>query len=206
MHGSRFRHRRLRLGRLGAGLPPVRGRPPLRDRHRIWRHRFRTVHPDAGGAVLSDEHEPLRLGIHLTEPEPHLGGRVAGDAARQGARRLVLHQRHGLCARPCPRFRPLGRAGRGGLGLCRRAPLLQAHGDIRMAAKRAGAARTARCMSSADRARIRSTRRSSRRAGRPASRSPPTTTARSRKASARWSRRSSMAAAGLPPTPICGRH
>ena len=36
-----------------------------------------------------------------TEPEPHLGGRTARPAARQGDRRLVLDQRHGLCARPC---------------------------------------------------------------------------------------------------------
>ncbi len=33
------------------------------DRHRAWRQRLRAVHQDAGGAVLSDEHAALRLGL-----------------------------------------------------------------------------------------------------------------------------------------------
>ena len=56
----------------------------------------------------------------VTEPEPHLGGRRARRAARQGARRLVLDQRHGLRARPPARLRHLGRDGRRRLGLGRR--------------------------------------------------------------------------------------
>jgi choline dehydrogenase len=64
-------------------------------------------------------------------PSPNrISAAAAGDAARQGAGRLVLDQRHGLCARPRPRFRPLGRAGRDRLGLCRRAALFQAHGEF----------------------------------------------------------------------------
>jgi choline dehydrogenase len=41
----------------------------------------------------------------------------ARDPARQGDRRLVLDQRHGLCQGPRPRLRPLGRTGCGRLGL-----------------------------------------------------------------------------------------
>ena len=71
-----------------------------RHRHRIWRHRFRAADPDAVGAVDPDEHEPLRLGLFHRARTASRRPR-AGDAARQGARRLVLDQRHGLCARPC---------------------------------------------------------------------------------------------------------
>ena len=53
-----------------------------------------------------------------------------GHAARQGDRRIVLDQRHGLCARPCARLRHLGGDGRQGLGLSPRAALLQAHGEL----------------------------------------------------------------------------
>ncbi len=35
-----------------------------------------------------------------TEPEPHLGGRQAGHAPRQGHGRLFLDQWHGLCQGP----------------------------------------------------------------------------------------------------------
>ena len=55
-----------------------------------------------------------------TEPEPHLGGRAPRHAARQGARRVVLDQRHGLRPRPPQRLRHLGRDGRRRLGLGRR--------------------------------------------------------------------------------------
>ena len=46
-----------------------------------------------------------RYGWHYwTEPEPHLGGRRLQLPARPGAGRLVLRQRHGLCARQCARL------------------------------------------------------------------------------------------------------
>ena len=66
-----------------------------------------------------------------------------------------------------------------------------------------GAARTARSSFSAADAPIHSTPPSSRRAVRPASRRHRITTDPSRKALGPWSRPSSMAAAGLPRTPIC---
>ena len=50
------------------------------------------------------------------------------SAARQGARRLVGDQRHGLYPRPPQRLRPLGLARQYRLVLCRRAALLQALG------------------------------------------------------------------------------
>ena len=73
------------------------------------RHRSRAADPDAVGAVDPDEHEPLRLGLCQRAGAASRRPR-AGHAARQGDRRLVLDQRHGLCARPCARLRPLGRS------------------------------------------------------------------------------------------------
>ena len=74
---------------------------------------------------------------------------AAGDAARQGAGRLLLDQRHGLCARPSARLRPLGRDGRRRLGLGRRRALLHPHGELarrplRLARQRRPAARDPR--------------------------------------------------------------
>ena len=127
-------------------------------------------------------------------------------AARQGDRRLVVDQRHGLCARSRPRLRPLGRARRGRLVVRRRAPLFQAHGERRVGGEDGwrgtdGPMHVRR--GQAPQPALRSLRR-----GRPPGRfrdRPRTTTAPSRKVSARWSRPSIMAAAGRPPTPICGR-
>ena len=50
--------------------------------------------------------------------------------ARQGDRRLVLDQRHGLCARPCPRLRSLVASRRRGLGLFGCRPLFRPDGDL----------------------------------------------------------------------------
>ena len=115
-----------------------------RHRHRIWRQRLRPVHPDAGGAVLPDEHEPLRLGL-LHRARAASRRPRAGHAARQGDRRLLLDQRHGLCARPCratsttgpSRARPAGRS-----PTC--CPTSSAW-RTRTAARTAGAAPTGRC-------------------------------------------------------------
>ena len=112
-----------------------------------------------------------------TEPEPHLGGRTPRHAARQGARRLLLDQRHGLRPRPPARLRPLGRDGRRRLGLGRRRALLPAHGALARRPLRLARHTTARCTSPAARAATRSTTASSRPAPRPASSSPTTTTA-----------------------------
>jgi hypothetical protein len=55
-------------------------------------------------------------GAMSASPSP-ISGAAAGGAARQGDRRLVVDQRHGLCARPCARLRRLGEDGRARLGL-----------------------------------------------------------------------------------------
>ena len=41
---------------------------------------------------------------YKSEPEPYLGGARAGLPTGQGDRRLVLDQRHGLCAGTCLRL------------------------------------------------------------------------------------------------------
>ena len=124
----RLRHRRRGLGRLRARQPAQRRRPEPRAPARIWRQRPLGLHPDAGGAVDPDEQSPLRMGLcdraraASERPDP-------ADAARQGARRLVLDQRPRLCARQSARLRPLAGGGRGRLGLSRRAALFQARRD-----------------------------------------------------------------------------
>ena len=140
-----------------------------------------------------------------TEPEPHLGGRSPRHAARQGHRRLVLDQRHGLCPRPPartstpgPRWAPT--AGAGPTSRPTSSGWSTGTAAIRLARRRRAAARHPRPAAQPALPLVRGGRRA-----RPASSSPTTTTARSRKASGRWSRRSGRAAAGPPPTPICGR-
>jgi hypothetical protein len=131
-----------------ACLPAVRGRQEQRHRHRGRRVGFRAVHPDAGSACLADEHEALQLGLPLgarAEPQQPAHHRTA----RQGDRRIVVDQRHGLRARPCGGLQPLGGARRQWLGLCRRAALFQADGTQPwrrrgMARHRRAAARAAR--------------------------------------------------------------
>ena len=111
------------------GVPPVRGRREFGHRHRIRWQRCRTVHSDAGRAVISDEHETLRLGVRERTGTPSRQPQNA-CAARQGDRRVVLDQRHGVRARPCTGFQPLAGQRRDGLELCRRAALFQAHGNM----------------------------------------------------------------------------
>ncbi len=55
----RLHHRRRGFGGLRHGQPPERRWPQQRAAAGIWRQRSRPFHPDAFGAVLSDEHEPL---------------------------------------------------------------------------------------------------------------------------------------------------
>ena len=50
--------------------------------------------------------------LYATDPDPGLNGRSPALPARQGAGRLLEHQRHDLHARPGARLRPLGRAHR----------------------------------------------------------------------------------------------
>ena len=68
---------------------------------------------------------------YQTDPEPHLNGRRVVPRARQGARRLVEHQRDDLPARQPDGLRALGgRAGDEGVGLRPLPALLQADGDL----------------------------------------------------------------------------
>ena len=104
-----FRHHRLRLRRAPpwpTGWARTAGIPCS-----CWNMAARDIGPFIqmpARALLPDEHGALRLGLR------HRAGAAsrrppAGLPARQGDRRLLLDQRHGLCARPCPRLRPLGR-------------------------------------------------------------------------------------------------
>ena len=63
---------------------------------------------------------------YSTTAEPHVDRRRDLPAARQDARRLLLHQRDGLHPRQPRRLRRLARGGLRGVGLRRAAPLLQA--------------------------------------------------------------------------------
>ena len=60
-----------------------------------------------------------------TAAEPGLNGRSLELSARQGAGRLLVHQRHDLHARPGARLRSVAADGQSRLGLGRRAALLQ---------------------------------------------------------------------------------
>ena len=100
-----------------------------RHRHRIWRQRFRSVHPDAGGAFLPDEHERATTGAFRTEPEPHLGGRVlvtprgkviGGSSSINGMVYVRGHARD---------FDHWAEQGASRLVVRRRAALFQAHGE-----------------------------------------------------------------------------
>ena len=132
----------------------------------VRRQRSWAVHPDAGGPCLADEHGSLQLGLSLrarAEPQQPAHHRPA----RQGDRRLVLDQRHGLCPRPRRRLQPLGGSRRARLGLCRRAALLQADGAQPRRRGRLARHATGRCMSSAAASPIPSSTPSSRPASRP---------------------------------------
>ena len=105
----RRRHRGWRVGRVRAGQPALR-----RQRHqrpgpggRPLRLEDRPVHPHARGAAVPHRQPLLRLAL---PDRPRAGpGRPAGRArARQGARRLVEHQRDDLPARQPDGLRALG--------------------------------------------------------------------------------------------------
>ena len=77
-----------------------RRRPALGAAARVRRLGSFDLHPDAERAVDSDEHGQIRVALPLRARErprrpPHL------HAARQGARRILIDQRHGLRARQC---------------------------------------------------------------------------------------------------------
>ncbi len=121
---------------------------------------------------------------YLSEPEPSSQQPAHHRAARQGDRRLLVDQRHGLRARPCGGLQSLGRARRQAAGPMPTCCPISSGWSTAMAAKRAGAARTDRCMCNAASCQQPALPRlhRGRKAGR-ASKRRRTTTARSRKAS-----------------------
>ena len=138
-------------------------------------------------------------------PEKELNNRDAVSAARQGAGRHQLDQRHGVYAR---RSRPTTTTGassaaRAGTGI----PSCPSSRRPRTtnAARTNSMASAARCGSPTRRRSGRSARRWSRPPCRPASRAPPTSTARRRKAPATTRPPPTTRAAGVPPRPICAR-
>ncbi len=76
-----------------------------------------------GNIIPPDKPSPLDW-KYWTVPQRHLNGRAAVLAAGQGARRVVVDQRHGLYPRPCERLRPLGADRADRLGLERRPAVL----------------------------------------------------------------------------------
>ena len=201
----RLRHRRRGLGRLRARQPADRGR----------RRRACCCSRPAAGTAIRWIHIPLGWGrilerrlhdwMYFTEPEPDARRPAHRMRARQGDRRLVLDQRHGLCARPSRRLRPLGRGGPAALVLCAVLPYFrrQEGWEGGADAYRGGDGPLATALARYRRSAGRGLPRG-RRGGRAIPR-PTTTTARSRKASAgsqitiRDGRRCSAAVAYLRP-------
>ena len=200
--GSRLHHRGRRLGGMRAGEPAL-GRPRLlRAPHRGRRQGSQSPVPpaDADGQAV-----PLR---HLQLALPHRAGAeprrpLALLAARQGAGRLVHHQRHGLRARQSPRLRPVGANGPHRLVLRGRAarvpPLRGACGARRGLSRQ----RTASSPSAVRAAPTRSSTHSSRRAARRVIPSTTTSTGPGSRASAATTSPSGGAGAVPPRRPSC---
>ena len=135
VHGVRqvrLHHRRRRLGRERAGESVVGRSGHARPRHRSRPARLpiRRLHPHARGTDLPDRQPLLRL-------EVRVGARAVHERpahlprARQGARRLVEHQRPDLPARQSARLRAVGGRSRDGdVGLRPLPALLQEDGDL----------------------------------------------------------------------------
>ena len=170
---------------LGNRLSADRVQPRGGARGRADGLRARRVHPHALGAGLPDRQPLLRLEVRVRARAVH--ERPPGlPRARQGARRLELHQRHDLPARQRDGLRALGRAARA----WRRGTTPTASptsSGWRRAWRPTSATRTAatpaRSCWSAARPRARCSARSSRPSSRPASRSRTTSTATARRAS-----------------------
>ena len=139
-----------------------------------------------------------------TEPDPGAADRRCLLAARQGAGRLVLDQRHGLYPRPGRGFRPLAPTRQYRLVVRGRAALFQAlrapDARRRRVPRHRWPALRVRCRAAPD---LRSLYLSAR----PNLAFPATTisTARARTASATTRRRRAMAGAARPPSAICAR-
>ena len=134
-HDLRLHHRRRRLGRVGAGQPPLR-----QERQPGAAARSRPGYPARQGAARGarqlPRHRLLRPALPLDRAQGAHRGRVpqqpAGEPAaaaqiRAGAhpRRRLLHQRPARQPRRAGRLRGVGGARRARLGLGGRAALLQ---------------------------------------------------------------------------------
>ncbi len=135
MHAGRT-VRRSRGGRgVGGrrdGEPAQRGRHDARAAARSGTTRLTLgrLHPHAGRPAVPDRQPLLRLGLPL-RPRTRDGRAPGLPRTRQGARRLVVDQRHDLPARQPDGLRPLGRgAWHGGVGLRPLPALLQEDGDL----------------------------------------------------------------------------
>ena len=146
-----------------------------------------------------------------TAAEPGLNGRSLNYPRGARARRLLLHQRHDLHARPGARLRPVAADGQSRLGLGRRAALLQeAPGPVG-----AGARRLRRAFALQPRRRVahrarrasagRSSTPSARPRPRPASPRSTTSTAATTRAAATSTSTRRPACAGTPRRASCGR-
>ena len=123
----RLRHRRSGFGGLRAGGPPKRGWPGPRALARVRWSRRLDLHSDALGAVHSDEHAEVQLVLsHRARAAP--GRKKPAHPARQGAGRLIVHQRSRLHSRQSSGFRAVGGGGRRGVGVPRRIAVFQTCG------------------------------------------------------------------------------
>ena len=143
----RLHHRRRRFGRLRAGQPAAAKRQAPRAAARGGRQRPELLDPYAD-RLRQDFYDRRVNWMYKTEPEPGDGRPRHLLAARQGARRLELDQRHGLYPRPAPAIsttgrRPAIRAG-GGRTCCR----ISRRPENKRSARRPGWRRRAAAMSS----------------------------------------------------------
>src|SRR5689334_23472023 len=116
----RLHHRRRRIGGMRAGPSPDRICRCPRSAARSRRPRFESADLDPARHGQDARASHARLGIRdragaQPEQSPHRGD------ARQGARRLFVHQCDGLYARPSRRLRPVGAYRRDRLALPRSA-------------------------------------------------------------------------------------
>ena len=120
----RLHHRRRGLGRLRAGQPAVRRSVQARAAAGSGRRRQLDLVSHSGR--LSVRHRQSAFGLDAEDGSP-AGPQRAGPqlSARQGGRRLLRHQRHGLHARAGRRLRPLAPARAARLVVGRRAAVFQ---------------------------------------------------------------------------------
>ena len=119
----------LRGARSRTGSAPIR-RPRPRPRGGPLGLQVGRLHPHAGRARDADRQQALRLEVRVGAGAVHERTEDL-PRPRQGARRLVEHQRDDLPARQPARLRALGRrAGHGHVGLRALPPVLQADGDV----------------------------------------------------------------------------